>query len=271
MTEKKSCSYGNKQLIIFLKQVHRKIQGVAQSQSAANLRHQEEEKNGQKNKQTNMQSKQTNARAAHRPLTNSFFPKRSCRKQTSNQTNIPRHLQSDLFVRSFHSFIHSFIRSVDATLSIFHTFSCKKRKKSNSYGGWTLLTVKSPLSEKFSLRHECIKTNKFHILWQDEGPMQLYRDYMAKIDNLECTIMAHLQTRGTHQQRCWRVPQPTQPESREGQLVFLHALSPVRSESVHQNCYGNVEKFTDLPNNGLESLRWTHTYIIYLTYAIPMR
>ena len=47
----------------------------------------------------------------------------------------------------------------------FAPFRIKKLlKKSNCFRGWTLLTVKPPVREKFSLRHECIKTNKYHML-----------------------------------------------------------------------------------------------------------
>ena len=45
------------------KTVNRKVQGVPQSQTAANPRHQEEEKNDK--------TKQTNAREAHRPASSS--------------------------------------------------------------------------------------------------------------------------------------------------------------------------------------------------------
>ena len=51
-----------------VKTVNRKVQGVPQSQTAANPRHQEEEKN---DKNEHVQNKQTNAREAHRPAPSS--------------------------------------------------------------------------------------------------------------------------------------------------------------------------------------------------------
>ena len=54
--------------IIQWKKVNRKVQGVPQSQTAANPRHQEEETN---DKNQHVQNKQTNARAAHRPAPSS--------------------------------------------------------------------------------------------------------------------------------------------------------------------------------------------------------
>ena len=51
-----------------VKKINRKVQGAQQSQTAANPRHQEEEKN---DKNYHVQNKQTNAREAHRPATSS--------------------------------------------------------------------------------------------------------------------------------------------------------------------------------------------------------
>ena len=53
---------------IKLKKVNRKVQGKPQSQTAANLRHQEEEK---KDKNIHAQNKQTNVREAQRPAPSS--------------------------------------------------------------------------------------------------------------------------------------------------------------------------------------------------------
>ena len=55
------------------KEVNRKSQGVPQSQTAANPRHQNEEKKGQTKTKTNTckTNKQTNARGAHRPAPSS--------------------------------------------------------------------------------------------------------------------------------------------------------------------------------------------------------
>ena len=51
-----------------IKRVNRKIQGMSQSQIAANPRHQEEEK---KDKNIHAQNKQTNVREAQRPAPSS--------------------------------------------------------------------------------------------------------------------------------------------------------------------------------------------------------
>ena len=46
-------------------------------------------------------------------------------------------------------FAQVYLSQVNSHLSNFRTFSCKRRNKSEFYGGWTLLTVKYGLSEKF--------------------------------------------------------------------------------------------------------------------------
>ena len=54
--------------IYFDKKVNRKVQGMPQSQAAANPWHQEEEK---KDRNWRVQNKQTNAQEAHRPVPSS--------------------------------------------------------------------------------------------------------------------------------------------------------------------------------------------------------
>ena len=101
MTEKKSCSYGNKQLIIFLKQVNRKTQGVAQSQSAANLRHQEEEKNGQK--QTNKQTCKANKQMHEQHIDHSPTPSSPSEVVENKQAIKPIYQDT---CRVIYSFVH---------------------------------------------------------------------------------------------------------------------------------------------------------------------
>ena len=55
-------------ILMRYRKVNRKVQGVPQSQTAVNPRHQEEEKN---DKNEYVQNKQTNAREAHRPAPSS--------------------------------------------------------------------------------------------------------------------------------------------------------------------------------------------------------
>ena len=93
-----------------------------------------------KKKKKKKRKKERNARAAHIPLTRSLFLKRGVKLSKINKQSKQYIDTCEIiytFVRSlFCSFIRSFIRqSVDSTLGMFRTVSCKKRKKSNSYGG----------------------------------------------------------------------------------------------------------------------------------------
>ena len=69
---------------IYLIEVNRKVQGVTQSPTAANLRHKEEE---QKDKNQRVQSKQTHPREAHTPALSSPGEVIAMLKRLKNKTH----------------------------------------------------------------------------------------------------------------------------------------------------------------------------------------
>ena len=76
------CMYSILSIKIVEKKVNRKVQGMPQSQTAANPRHQEEEK---KDKNMHAQNKQTNVREAQKPAPSSPSEVIRMQKQTEKR------------------------------------------------------------------------------------------------------------------------------------------------------------------------------------------